>query len=123
MRLQKLLFLSWLSTTVLLVSSCAKPECLGLCNSPIELFIKGKPGAAAPEVTVTGADGNCVSDSTEANLVVCHLGFGAGNYVLEVSAPSYATRHVEILVDATKSSEPCACGYDTSSQTISLEPS
>ena len=110
-------------SAILLASGCGSPrECNGICESAIVLSIKGALGSGAPDVSITGAEGNCAPDATQGDLSVCYLASKPGTYVVNVAAPGYKQQNLDVSVEATKSNEPCDCGYKTSRVELALEP-
>ncbi len=94
-------------------------QCAALCETPIVLTVRGANGKPGPTVSVTGTSGQCETNP-DTDTAVCYLGNEPGMYTLDIQAPGYQSRHLDVDVASDMSS--CCANYRTEFREITLEP-
>ncbi|MCY1023297.1 hypothetical protein [Pyxidicoccus sp. MSG2] len=111
---------------LLLLSACAAEDdttcdnaiCPAIYYPPVSLTVTSPAGRALTDVTVTGAQSQCsrVGDTT----ILCTIGSGAGEYVLDIQAEGFHPVHLEATAAARPRTECDCCSPEYVPQTLGL---
>ena len=98
---------------------CSGVQC-GPCPPALTVKVTAEGGGPVADASLVGEPGEC--NSTAEATVCTPARSESGLYEFDVSAPGFRTERVEQTVPEAQSGGCCACGYESKTVELTLQP-